>query len=454
MGKAKAKKKPTKPAGQSRQCPDNDTEEVVPHRKLYVANLAGMEMTEAKFRQLFEDFGDIVSIDLVCTKNHTFGFVEFATVPEATCALERRNGESGMIVKYARITSGPPSAPLAAANRTDAHEEDSGQEEETEDEKEQNTREADAIESEVNSTSLVHPAPYAAAAQAYPNPVENLQALVQKSTRAGSTRDNIMYSIEETDFDFIATLKLVVPSGTRTSVGQPRENKQAAKQSAAQVALRDPEVHKLLPPPSKVEKPKAAKSVESNEDHGHENATTCINGSSPSGSEQSEVEEEVIKPGPHLSAKKQKQLEQAELRAKKRAKRKAAKAAKAAQVEESSEEEEETDEGACVDVEDTDESDTDDSEEDGDEVESTTDEDADEDADIDSVAFRKAAIKAALAAKRAGRRSGKQQDSTKEKASVNSKQPKLDKGRKDDMYGKVEDTRKQANYGQTKFIKP
>lgn len=457
MGQKKPKKKPTKPAGQSRSLAENETEEVVPHTKLYVGNLAGMEMTDAKFRQLFEEFGEIVSLELVCTNNHTFGFVEFASVPEATCAIEKKHGESGMVVKYAKNASGQAAIPVNKTKQTDAKIDDSEKEEETQDEEEADTNGADADESEVSPAVLVHPNPRAAAAQAYPNPVENLQALVQKTTKATSTRDNIIYTIEETDFDFVATLKLVVPAGTRTSVGQPKENKQAAKKSAAQVALRDPEVHKLLPPPapSKVENEKAAKARVSKEDNRSEETVDPSDSSSHTASEVSEAEEEVNK-GPFLSAKKQRQLKEAELRAQRAAKRKAAKAAKAAQAKESDDEEEEEEDVEDSDVEDTEESeesDSDDSEED-DEIDSTTDDEADENAAIDSVAFRKAAIKAALAAKRRGKSSGKQTVSSKDKASDKPKQQVVEKAKKDDMYGKVEDTRKQANYGQTKFIKP
>jgi len=101
MGGPKKKKPAARPAG----APKKAEPEIVPHRNLYVGNLAGMDMTESKLSDLFKACGEVTMVQFVITAKNAFGFVEFASVEDATSAIEKLNGESGMLVKFANTAS-------------------------------------------------------------------------------------------------------------------------------------------------------------------------------------------------------------------------------------------------------------------------------------------------------------------------------------------------------------
>jgi len=333
--------------------------QIVPHRNIYVGNLAGMEMTQEKLSDLFKACGEVTMVQFVAEPlppaKNPFGFVEFATVEEASSAIEKLHGESGMIVKYANTLSDGTNAPKELPS---TH---SREEAVVEDAKEGQTEEASGDEKpEVACTALVHPDPVGAARRDYPNPVENLQALVQKAIREGSSiRDHIIYTVEEVEEDFgalIATIELRLPAGCHTSRGEPKDNKKEATKSAAQVALRNPEVHRLLPPlPPKVREVKASKAEHSEDEEEEVASTACTE---------------------KLSVKKQRQLQKEEIRAKRQAKRNAVKAIKAALAAEESDDDDEEEESE--DGEDSTREDSEDQEESEEEdIEDSSDEDED-----------------------------------------------------------------------------
>lgn len=429
MPKATKKKPPPKKADNGSK---KETEaEIVPHRKLYIGNLTGLDMTDLKLRQTFEGCGEITEVELITTNSHAFGFVEFATVEAAASAIEKMNGESGMLVKFGKVTSVPASTPVQASNVVDA------------DDAEDEDQEADGEDKPASERAPLVSIAEArtAAARKYPNPEETLQGLVQKATRASSTKDHIIYTVEEDDMglEFIAVVELKVPAGTRTARGEPQDKKADARKSAARVALRDPEVHRLLPAlptKEKVREPKEAKAAvaeSADDEHQHEE----------------EQPEDSAKASAALSSKQQKQVAKA-AKAEKNAKRKAAKAAaKAAEEEESDDDDEEEDESDDEDSASAEES----SEAEG-EMEDSSDGDDEDGIDVAALTAKKAAIKAALAAKKKPKPSAKRD--TKDKVASEAKKKVVQKAGVIDlkMAEKVQDGRKQENFGATKFIKP
>lgn len=338
--------------------------QIVPHRNLYVGNLAGMDMTQEKLSDLFKACGEVTMVQFVAVPvppaKNPWAFVEFATVEDASSAIKKLHGESGMFVKYANTLSDGTNAPKELPRDAAA--------EEQEEAKEGRTEEASGDENpDVACPALVHPDPVGAARCNYPNPVENLQALVQKATREGSSiRDHVIYTVEEIEEDFgalVATVELRLPAGCHTSRGEAKDNKKEATKSAAQVALRNPEVHRLLPPlPPKVRESKASKAEDSGDEEEEDElaSTACTE---------------------KLSIKKQRQLQKEEVRAKRQAKRNAAKAIKAAiaaeESDENDDEEEEEEESEDRDGSTREESeDQEESEEE--DVESSSDDDEDD----------------------------------------------------------------------------
>jgi len=428
MPKATKKKPPPKKADNGSK---KETEaEIAPHRKLYIGNLTGLDMTDLKLRQTFEVCGEITEVELITTNSHAFGFVEFATIEAAASAIEKMNGESGMLVKFGKVTSVPASTPVQASNVVDA------------DVAEDEDDEADGEDKPASERAPLVSIAEArtAAGRKYPNPEETLQGLVQKATRASSTKDHIIYIVEEDDMglEFIAVVELKVPAGTHTARGEPQDKKADARKSAARVALRDPEVHRLLPPlptKEKLREPKEAKApvAESSDDeHQHEE----------------ERPEDSAKASAALSAKQQKQVAKA-AKAEKNAKRKAAKAAaKAAEEEESDHDEEEDD------SDDEDSASVEESSEAEGEMEDSSDGDDEDGIDVAALTAKKAAIKAALAAKKKPKPSAKRD--TKDKVAGEAKKKIVQKAGVIDlkMAEKVQDGRKQENFGATKFIKP
>jgi len=63
-------------------------------KKLYIGNLA-YEVTEDDIRDLFADFGDVVSVSIITDrysgKSKGFGFVEFKTAEAAKEAISKMN---------------------------------------------------------------------------------------------------------------------------------------------------------------------------------------------------------------------------------------------------------------------------------------------------------------------------------------------------------------------------
>lgn len=340
MGKTKPKKKTAKPG--HKEVAEAD---VNPHCNIYVGNLPSEDFSEGALRQLFDRCGHIADAKLVSTAKHTFGFVEFSTVSEAELAIETMNGESGMLVKFAKNTSNecsgaPTSVPQPATAVIDKEDDDEkdGEQERQEDEESEEAICKEEHESEFASVPELSAAEArSAAARDYPNPVESLQALVQRATRATSTLDYITYIIDEDEFgiEYVGRVEVRAVGRLLCHSGEPKQSKKDAKVSAARCAMRDLTLHRLLPPlPARPKESKSVRTVVSDDE--------------------SEVEkEELSKPikpvgstkTPQVSAAKQKQLEK-ERRA---AKRKAAAAVKAAALaemmskEDSSEEESEGD---------------------------------------------------------------------------------------------------------------
>lgn len=440
MPKPKGKK--GKPQKQKESAGGQSEDIILPHAKIYVANLAGKDLDDTKFRELFQSCGDILSADLVTTSSQVFGFIEFSSVEEAQVAVETLNGQEGMIVKFAKISSPAPTAGQSKpSDRIEEVDEQDDPEDEDEDEKE----------------AEVVPPPRAAAAQKMvfaPNartkrdcterPVEFLQQLVQKATRATSTSDCIVYTVTDADVGgFIATVELILPGVHTTHSGVPEQSKKEAKQSAARVAVFDPEVHRLLPPLQKEIREAKVTKAESSDD-----------GDGDSSVDESEPERNAA-PAVVLSAKKQRQIAKAEQRAKRLEKRKAAKAAKASLASESGEEEEDSvaetdsDGKSSNDAKDGD-SDTESDEEDD------SSSDFSDDVDLAELEAKKAAVRAKLAAKKARKKPalnvGVQAVMAETKAKARNAKVSEVVDFKDAE--KVKDTRLQANYGQTKFIKP
>ncbi|CAE8695654.1 unnamed protein product, partial [Polarella glacialis] len=284
-------------------------------------------------------------------------------------------------------------------------------------------------------------------------PVESLQALVQKASKDGtSTKEQILYTFEEEDVEFgttfVCTVELLAPGVKISHSGEARENKREAKKSAAQAALRDPEVYRLLPPLlAKAREAQPAK----------EEATASEDeASDESADSEAESEEKRDNSGPVLSAKDKKKQLAAEQRAKKLAGRKAGKTAKIAEALkaalESSEEEEESE---AEEEEQTSEEEEVDSEEE-------EEEDDSDDGKIDAAALaeKKAVIKVALLAakkQRPGKRLVEKTNAAAAEAKDNmDKKKHAEKAAFKDinLADKVKDTRKQENFGATKFIKP
>eukprot|EP00930_Biecheleria_cincta_P003967 TRINITY_DN104874_c0_g1_i1.p1 TRINITY_DN104874_c0_g1~~TRINITY_DN104874_c0_g1_i1.p1 ORF type:complete len:464 (+),score=152.86 TRINITY_DN104874_c0_g1_i1:28-1392(+) len=454
MPKAKGKKKPARHGAKGKT---EEVEEVVPSNKIFVGNLSGLDITDEKLKKLFESCGDIRSANLVSTANHAFGFVEFATVDEAERAIAELNGESGILVKFARSTSSSVSFKTFEQAREDG-------EEKAEEEQEEEADLAPLVGREASCENNDHEGcnalldlatARAAATRAYPSPIESLDSLVQKATRATSTKDYIAYSFEEEDFGYVASVELLLSNGSRSChSGESRDSKKDAKKSAALVALRDPEVHRLLPPlPGKLREHDAAKP-----------ASLSAVGELPvadaeplsQGEDVAESSEEVEEKAGTVSAKELRKQEKNELRAKRLARRKAAKAFKAALAE--VEDEESSDLAETDSAEDHGEDDE--QEEEGEEETATDDDDDDEDARLDpaELAAKKAAIKAALASKRRSAKGSRQaavNDDVKKKLASDSKKKSAHVSEADfKMSEKVKDTKMQANFGQTKFIKP
>jgi len=374
--------------------------QIVPHRNLYVGNLAGMDMTQEKLSDLFKACGEVTKVQFVAVPlppaKNPFGLVEFATVEDASSAIERLHGESGMLVKYHNTLSDGTNAPKELPREAVV--------EEQEEPKEGCTEEASGDEKpDVACAALVHPDPVGAARCNYPNPVENLQALVQKATREGSSiRDHLIYTVEEIEEDFgalVATVELRLPAGCQTSRGEPKDTKKEATKSAAQVALRNPEVHRLLPPlPPKVREVKASKAEDSGDEEEEEDlaSTACTE---------------------KISVKKQRQLQKEEVRAKRQAKRNAAKAIQAALAAEESDDNDDAEEEESEDGEDSTRQESEDQEESEEEDgEDSSDEDED---DLVCVNASELAAKMKVIKERIGsqsrKREGKSAGSKKEK---------------------------------------
>lgn len=447
MPKPKGKK--GKPQKQKDSSGGRVEEVITPHTKIYVANLAGLDLDDTKFRELFQSCGEIASADLVSTSSQVFGFVEFASVEQAVVAVETLNGQSGMTVKFAKNSSAPtakPATPFSAIEEDDPEDQDEDEDEEVEEKK---------VEVEPSRTIPV-PKPVFAPTQRIKRdyterPVECLQQLVQKATRATSTSDLIIYTVADADKGrFVATVEVVLPGVHTSHVGEPEQNKKEARLSAARVALFDPEVHRLLPPlppPQKeIREAKVAKAEISDDDDGDSSAG------------ESEPESKAA-PAVIISAKKQKQIAKAELRAKKLAARKAAKAAKAALASESGDEgDSDSASGSDSDAESTKDVKDSDTESDEEDVSDSDDSDDSDDVDVAALEAKKAAIKAELAAKKAKKQPGMKASAQAVMAESQAKARKAAAKTHDKVdfteTDKVKDGRLQANYGQTKFIKP
>jgi len=445
MGKAKGKKKPSQPTKK-----EVIEAEVLPHRTIYVGNLSSVDHTEERLNELFAACGQITEVKLVSTANHAFGFLEFATVAEAEVAVEKMNGESGMLVKFAKNTSSstavspsmsptqPLSDPIEEADEVDEEEDEEEPEVSHACEKE----ESDAV------AAITAAEARAAAAREYPNPVESLQVLVQRATRATSPADFITYIVEEDkwqrdELKYTGTVEVLVFGCQTSHTGKPCGNKKEAKTSAARVALRDATLHRSLPPlPAKSRETKVAHEAGS-DDEGLEQDTVdpraeliaeleaMTKGTLRRRAVALKIDEDILEKAddaddtkaafielileivlpedckeeqeevvetfaPVLKKKNQQQLE----KERKAAKRKAAKAAKAAAVVETSSEEEaseEEEQESEEDVESTD-VDTEDSEEEDESSSETNQIHAAE------LAAKKAVIRAALAAKKDAKR--------------------------------------------------
>jgi len=456
MPKPKGKKKPARHDAKGK---NEDVEEVVPSNKIFVGNLSGLDITDEKLKEMFESCGDVRSANLVSTSNHAFGFVEFATVDEAERAIVKLNGESGILVKFARGTSSPVCL-KTCEQATEDREEEAEEEQKEEAVLAPIARQDASAENndfEVCCPLLDLATARAAAARAYPSPIESLDSLVQKATRSTSTKDYIAYSFEEEDFGYVCSVELLLPNGRRAChIGESRDSKKDAKKSAALVALRDPEVHRLLPPlPSKVREPDVAKPASLK---AAKELPEAVAEPVSQAEDAAESGEEVEERTGAISAKELRKQEKTELRAKRLARRKAAKAFKAALAE--LEDEESSDLAETDSSEDNGEDEEDDEEEEEEEDEETASDDDDEDARLDptELAAKKAAVKAALAAKRRAAKGGRQtavSDDAKRKLASDSKKKSTHSNEADfKMSEKVKDTKLQANFGQTKFIKP
>jgi len=292
----------------------------------------------------------------------------------------------------------------------------------------------------------------AAAARDYANPMESLQALLQKSTRATSTKDNIVYTFEEVDKgSFVATVQLLAPGVDTSRSGEPQGNKQKAKNSASLAALRDPEVHRLLPPlPPKAQEPKATKAagVQGNKEQSVEKVGLAFS-PEPRGN----------KVAAAVSVKERQKQEKAAKAAKRKSAKDAKKSAFVA-LEDSEEEEASTEEKASEGEEtseEEEEEETSSSEEEA-SSEGSDDEDAKARADL---AAKKVAIKAKL---RAAKQPAKSASASRQVAraevtndGLDEKKKLAEKAHRDEFLQnnvKVLDTKKQKNFGLTKFIKP
>lgn len=427
MGKAKPKKKANSGKGNTRQ----EVQEVKPYRKLYVKIPTGMDMTEAKLTELFNECGNVISVDLVTTSNHVFGFVEFATVPEAERGIEKVNGHEDMVVKFAKpqFLDTPVVESTASVLAVDDLEgEDSDKDSDKDSDNDAEAPAQDTGKAFQNECAL-------AAARRYPNPVESLQTLMQKSIGAASTADRIVYTVADVEDEwetlFVGTVQMKVPGGNTSHSGKPQGTKKDANKSAAEAALRDPEVHKLLPPlPPKVKEQQVETAADSEEVE--------------------QVEEKELEARTVLSSKKQKQLEKAELRAKKLAIKKAAKAAKAA-VSESDESEDGTEEDEDEKI-----STNEDSEHSEESEESEEDDSGDDSEAAEAERARKAAIKAALAARRAAAPQRVRHTMPKEKlVDANKNRVKKKVAHEDVKISTAgQEASFQTNFGLTKFIKP
>lgn len=291
----------------------------------------------------------------------------------------------------------------------------------------------------------------AAAARDYANPMESLQALLQKSTRATSTKDNIVYTFEEVDKgSFVATVQLLAPGVDTSRSGEPQGNKQKAKNSASLAALRDPEVHRLLPPlPPKAQEPKATKAagVQGNKEQSVEKVGLAFS-PEPRGNKVSAA----------VSAKERQKQEKAAKAAKRKSAKEAKKSAFVA-LEDSEEEEASTEEKASEGEETSEEEEEEtSSEEEEASSEGSDDEDAKARADL---AAKKVAIKAKL---RAAKQPAKCASASRQVAraevttdGLDEKKKLAEKAHRDEFLQnnvKVLDTKKQKNFGLTKFIKP
>jgi len=414
-----------------------------------------MDMTEAKLTELFKVCGEVTSVILSDAPTHAFGFVEFATVPEAEAGIEKVNGNQGMLVKFARPQA--HEAPVVAATSAlptveEPEAEESGDECDSQVPKKDKTFDDDCV---------------AAAAKRYPNPVESLQARVQKAISTSFTAGCIAYTVAEVEDEwetlFVGTVELKLPAGNMSHSGKPQGNKKEAKKAAAEAALRAVDLHRLLSAlPTKVKEQKVAKAADSEVEDDENHSTAEVDEEV----DESREQEQQQKGRTVLSSKQQKQLEKAELRAKRQAKKRAKREAAKQQQEQEDEEEEEEDEEE--DEEDStvasEEESSEENSEESDEEESSEAGETDEaeTAEKAALAAKKAAIKAALAAKRSKRgghtviSSEKDKDKVATSASTGSAQNRLMKIARRDlkMADEAQKSSKQQNYGQTKFIKP
>lgn len=444
MPKPKGKK--GKPQKQKEPAGGKAEDVITPHNKIYVANLADMDLDDAKFRELFQSCGEILSADLVVTSSQVFGFVEFASVEEAETAIDKMNGQSGMTVKFAKPPA-LPTAKQATAFSPIADEEEEKDEDEEEDEEEEKKAEV-----EPPRTTPVHKLVFAPTARVKKDyterPVECLQQLVQKATRATSTSDLIVYTVADAEWGgFVATVEVVLPGVHTSHVGEPEQNKKEARFSAARVALFDPEVHQLLPElPKEVKEVREAKVAK---------AESSDDGEGDSSADASEPEDRVA-PAVVLSAKKQKQIAKAELRAKRQDKRQAAKAAKAKLASESGEDDDD-DSAAGTDSDAESSKDADDSDIESDDESTSGDSDSD-DVDLAALTAKKAAIRAELAAKKGTKKpavkAGVQAVMAETQAKARKAASKATEAVDFRNAENFKDGRLQANFGQTKFIKP
>ena len=87
-------------------------------KKLYVGNLSS-ETTEAALFDLFEELGEVVSVDLVTDRitgrSKGFAFVKMAKKRTARRAISELNGETvdGRIIKVEKASSKQPREPTA-----------------------------------------------------------------------------------------------------------------------------------------------------------------------------------------------------------------------------------------------------------------------------------------------------------------------------------------------------